>query len=78
MYICYISIASVLLDHVLQAAEKNPKVKEIYLHVQVNNEGARRFYREKGFTEGEIIPNYYKKVEPADCYVLRKSIDRLY
>ena len=69
--------ASQLINHVLkEAAEgKNKGIKEVYLHVQITNDAARKFYKETfGFEEGEVIPNYYKHIEPADAYVLRKTI----
>lgn len=45
----------------------------IVRHVQVNNEGAIRFYEKFGFEIVEEKKNYYKRIEPADAYVLQKS-----
>lgn len=74
---CECNVASQLLNHVLELAKKNPKVKEIYLHVQTSNTAARMFYKENfEFEEGEVISNYYKHVEPADAYILRKRFER--
>jgi hypothetical protein len=44
---------------------------EVYLHVQTSNADALSFYRKKfGFETRGIIRNYYKRIEPPDCYVL--------
>lgn len=41
--------------------------------MQVNNEGAIKFYEKFGFEIVEEKKNYYKRIEPADAYVLQKS-----
>ena len=60
----------------MKVAKENPAVKEVYLHVQTNNDAARKFYTDFKFEEAEVIPNYYKRIEPADCYLLRYTINR--
>eukprot|EP00928_Gymnodinium_smaydae_P073209 TRINITY_DN56447_c0_g1_i1.p2 TRINITY_DN56447_c0_g1~~TRINITY_DN56447_c0_g1_i1.p2 ORF type:complete len:197 (+),score=63.04 TRINITY_DN56447_c0_g1_i1:206-796(+) len=50
-------------------------VREMYLHVQTSNEGALAFYKSFGFQVTEKIENYYKKIEPPDCFVLRKPMN---
>ena len=42
-------------------------------HVQVNNEGAIKFYEKFGFSIVERKQNYYKRIEPADAFVLQKT-----
>ena len=42
-------------------------------HVQVNNEDAIKFYEKFGFEIVEQNQNYYKRIEPADAYVLQKT-----
>ena len=50
-------------------------VDEIVLHVQISNEDAIRFYVEGfGFEKGEVVMNYYKKIDPPHCYILRKKM----
>ena len=49
-------------------------VDEIMLHVQPSNEDAIRFYQQFGFERGELVEGYYKRIEPPDCYVLRKKL----
>lgn len=41
--------------------------------MQINNDGAIRFYEKFGFEIVEEKKNYYKRIEPADAYVLQKS-----
>ena len=44
-----------------------------FSHVQVNNDSAIKFYEKFGFEIAEEKKNYYKRIEPADAYVLQKS-----
>lgn len=44
-----------------------------FRHVQVNNDGAIKFYEKFGFKIVEEKKNYYKRIEPADAYVLQKT-----
>ena len=44
-----------------------------FRHVQVNNEGAIKFYEKFGFEIVERKQNYYKRIEPADAFVLQKT-----
>lgn len=43
-------------------------------HVQVNNESAIEFYKKFGFEVVDLKKNYYKRIEPADAYVLQKNL----
>ena len=67
-------IGKQLLDHIIDTALKNPAIIEAYLHVQTSNEDAKNFYMSHGFEQTETIHNYYKRIEPPDCYVLKKSL----
>ncbi|CAG7854087.1 SubName: Full=Uncharacterized protein {ECO:0000313/EMBL:CCA70028.1} [Serendipita indica DSM 11827] len=61
------------LKHVLNAASTStakPYIKAIYLHVQINNEAAKRFYERNGFKEVGVVENYYKKIEPRAAWVM--------
>lgn len=49
-------------------------VTHIYLHVQTSNSVAIQFYRKFGFEITETIRNYYKRIEPPDCYILLKKL----
>jgi N-alpha-acetyltransferase 50 len=56
------------------ASKHNPKIEKVYLHVQVSNEGAKRFYEKHGFVEVSVHKDYYKKITPADAWVLEKRV----
>lgn len=45
-------------------------VAEVYLHVQTSNADALSFYKKFAFENRGIIRNYYKRIEPPDCYML--------
>ncbi|EJD52576.1 acyl-CoA N-acyltransferase [Auricularia subglabra TFB-10046 SS5] len=64
------------LTQVLEAADAatKPRIKAIYLHVQVSNEHARGFYEHHGFRVAERVENYYKKIEPRDAWVLERAV----
>jgi len=70
------SIGKKLLMRTLEALESRPDITEIYLHVQVSNDTAIQFYHSCGFETKEMIPNYYKRIEPPDCYLLSKCLVR--
>mmetsp|Transcript_14471 Transcript_14471/g.31389 ORF Transcript_14471/g.31389 Transcript_14471/m.31389 type:complete len:168 (-) Transcript_14471:1236-1739(-) len=74
-------IGSKLVTSVLDyfEAQKDEKlfstVDEIMLHVQTSNVDAMKFYGEKfGFEKGELVENYYKRIDPPHCYILRKKL----
>lgn len=65
-------IGSQLLRSVLDHAEERD-VREITLHVHVSNQDAILFYTERfGFERGELLKNYYRRLNPPHCYLLSK------
>ena len=52
----------------------NNDLGEIYLHVQTSNADAIHFYSKFGFVTREMIRNYYKRIEPPDCYILSRAL----
>jgi len=68
-----LGIGTVMLEHVLSFCEKEGHIDNVFLHVQVNNDGAISFYEKFGFKIVEEKKNYYKRIEPPDAYVLQKS-----
>merc|ERR1712179_224106 len=68
-----LGIGTVMLEHVLSICKADGNYDNVFLHVQVNNEGAIKFYEKHGFEIVEEKKNYYKRIEPADAYVLQKT-----
>lgn len=68
-----LNIGTVMLQHVLKICDEDGNFDNVFLHVQVSNEGAIKFYEKFGFEIVEEKKNYYKRIEPADAYVLQKS-----
>ncbi|KAI0785620.1 acyl-CoA N-acyltransferase [Abortiporus biennis] len=56
------------------AARLKPKITSIYLHVQVSNTDAKKFYEKHGFKEVSVQENYYKKLIPHDAWILERAI----
>ncbi|CAA7261679.1 unnamed protein product [Cyclocybe aegerita] len=67
-------LGSQSLELVMAAAAEHtkPKIDKIYLHVQVSNQDAKRFYERHDFKEVTIHKDYYKKITPHDAWVLEK------
>ncbi|KAH9931107.1 acyl-CoA N-acyltransferase [Epithele typhae] len=57
------------------AAYTPRKITSIYLHVQVSNDDAKRFYERHGFKEVGLYTNYYKKITPHDAWILQREIE---
>lgn len=71
-----LGIGSAMLKHVLDICERDGNIESVYLHVQVNNEIAIEFYKKFGFEIVERKEQYYKRIEPADAFVLSKKIKK--
>mmetsp|Transcript_20525 Transcript_20525/g.19766 ORF Transcript_20525/g.19766 Transcript_20525/m.19766 type:complete len:181 (-) Transcript_20525:77-619(-) len=68
-----------VLDYYEEHKDENnhemSNVDEIMLHVQTSNEDAMKFYIDKfDFEKGDIVKNYYRRIDPPDCYVLLKRL----
>lgn len=71
-------VGSESLSHLLVAITKRQaaqKIHHIYLHVQISNDSAKRFYEKNGFREVGIQEGYYKKIVPHDAWILEKSFE---
>jgi ribosomal protein S18 acetylase RimI-like enzyme len=51
-----------------------PEVTEAYLHVQTSNDEAIQFYKRFGFEIGEVIQNYYTRIDPPHAVILKKNL----
>jgi ribosomal protein S18 acetylase RimI-like enzyme len=73
-------IGSQLLQSVLDYCElEKERISEIALHVQISNDDAIRFYTGKfGFVQGEMVENYYRRIDPPHCYLLYKNLETTY
>mmetsp|Transcript_18080 Transcript_18080/g.50229 ORF Transcript_18080/g.50229 Transcript_18080/m.50229 type:complete len:179 (+) Transcript_18080:342-878(+) len=78
------TIGTQLIQSILDYFEENKdkaespdlkEVTEISLHVQISNDNAIKFYTEKfGFEKGEMVENYYRRIDPPHCYKLYKKL----
>ncbi|GAA6041146.1 hypothetical protein JCM8097_004138 [Rhodosporidiobolus ruineniae] len=50
-----------------------PRISSVYLHVQVGNDEARKFWEKWGFEVKETVPGYYRKIEPRDAWLLERK-----
>jgi len=73
-------VGSKLVQSVLDHYEKKKDaelsdVDEISLHVQISNTDAIDFYTQKfGFIRGEMVENYYRRIDPPHCFVLSRKL----
>ncbi|GAA5887969.1 hypothetical protein JCM6882_000820 [Rhodosporidiobolus microsporus] len=51
-----------------------PVIESIYLHVQVGNDDARRFWEKWGFEVKDTVKDYYRKLEPRDAWLLERKV----
>lgn len=66
-----------VLDHVAEHNQQSPQqtVEQVALHVQISNQDAIRFYTTRfGFVQGEMVENYYRRIDPPHCYLLYKNL----
>ncbi|XP_036355965.1 N-alpha-acetyltransferase 50-like [Octopus sinensis] len=71
-----LGMGTVMLNHVLKICEEDGNFDNVFLHVQLNNVGAIKFYEKFGLEIVEEKKNYYKRIEPADAYVLQKTFTK--
>lgn len=68
-------VGSQLMDAIIHYCHSNSSVSELYLHVHISNQDAIDFYTQKfDFTQGELVKNYYRRIDPPHCYRLFKII----
>jgi ribosomal protein S18 acetylase RimI-like enzyme len=59
-------VGSSLVNNLISSASKDASIEELQCHVQSSNEEAIKFYERFGFTQGEKIECYYKKLPVED------------
>lgn len=59
-------------SQVLHACALEPNLQQLYLHVQTSNHDSLEFYKRFGFTTGEVVKDYYKRIEPPDAVLLHR------
>ncbi|EJT97257.1 acyl-CoA N-acyltransferase [Dacryopinax primogenitus] len=71
-----LTIGHQMLSLVLHAAakHKSPKISSVYVHVQVSNEEARKFYEREGFTVISEVKDYYRKITPKEAWLMEREI----
>lgn len=45
----------------------------MYLHVQVGNDEAVKFYQGFGFEKGPVVENYYQRLDENNAYLISKK-----
>ncbi|KAJ2663063.1 hypothetical protein IWW48_001582 [Coemansia sp. RSA 1200] len=65
-----LGIGQMLLANAVSAAEQDPLIRRIVLHVKIDNDDALRFYHKHGFTTMRLVERYYKNIEPPHAYLL--------
>ena len=74
------NIGTQLIQSIFDYFEQNKdgelaNVNEMCLHVQINNDDAMNFYTTRfGFEKGEMVENYYRRIDPPHCYRLYKKL----
>eukprot|EP00397_Hematodinium_sp_SG-2012_P020395 GEMP01021010.1.p1 GENE.GEMP01021010.1~~GEMP01021010.1.p1 ORF type:complete len:192 (+),score=20.48 GEMP01021010.1:205-780(+) len=66
-----------LLDFVyttIQDQAFRDEIFDVYLHVHTANIAALEFYKSCGFEQKEEIKDYYKNLDPPDCFMLSKEL----
>lgn len=69
-----LGIGSTMVRHVMDIVEKDGNFDSVFLHVQISNDSAIKFYKNFGFDIVDTRKEYYKKIEPTDAYVLERKI----
>uniref|UniRef100_A0A1A9VU34 N-terminal methionine N(alpha)-acetyltransferase NatE n=1 Tax=Glossina austeni TaxID=7395 RepID=A0A1A9VU34_GLOAU len=69
-----LGIGTIMFLHVLNYVENDGNFDSIFLHVQINNDGALEFYKKFGFEIVETHKHYYKCIESTDAFVLEKTL----
>ncbi|GAA6060099.1 hypothetical protein JCM10212_003507 [Sporobolomyces blumeae] len=50
------------------------RIEKCYCHVQVGNDESRKFFEKWGFSVVATVPDYYRKIEPRDAWLMERAI----
>ncbi|RLN14504.1 hypothetical protein BBJ28_00025979 [Nothophytophthora sp. Chile5] len=70
----YCKLGSQLLESVIDQATRDG-VAYVYLNVHTSNAAARRFYIAHGFEVTKLVRNYYSRLDPPHCFILRRQLN---
>lgn len=56
------AVGSRLLTQCIELARETGDIKDVFLHVQTDNEGAIRFYKRHGFESRGTVHDYYRRL----------------
>eukprot|EP00457_Paulinella_chromatophora_P010774 gb/GEZN01010890.1/.p1 GENE.gb/GEZN01010890.1/~~gb/GEZN01010890.1/.p1 ORF type:complete len:227 (-),score=33.57 gb/GEZN01010890.1/:522-1139(-) len=70
-----LGIGTKMLEKILAYVDKHKQIKQVFLHVQPTNQEAIKLYEKYHFKVSEHIQNYYKRIEPKDCYIMSCSFN---
>ena len=62
-----------MLQQTLEACAKDANCEEVYLHVQVGNDAALDFYKGFGFEVGDVVKDYYTRLDVNDAHMVSKK-----
>lgn len=68
------AVGTRLLQHALNEGSADSFIVDAYLHVQTNNDDAIAFYKRFGFVTDQVVPNYYKRLDPPDAVILKLDL----
>ena len=68
-----LGIGARLLQQTLDACAKAADCEEVYLHVQVGNDAALDFYKGFGFEVGDVVKDYYTRLDVNDARKVSKK-----
>eukprot|EP01116_Phalansterium_solitarium_P021596 TRINITY_DN6784_c0_g1_i1.p2 TRINITY_DN6784_c0_g1~~TRINITY_DN6784_c0_g1_i1.p2 ORF type:complete len:167 (+),score=5.81 TRINITY_DN6784_c0_g1_i1:205-705(+) len=63
-----------LMQQAMDFCSDHDSIDEVLIYVQVNNDDAIRFYERFGLRIVDTVKNYYPRINPPDCYVMKKFL----
>ncbi|GAA5925663.1 peptide alpha-N-acetyltransferase subunit NAT5 [Sporobolomyces koalae] len=57
-----------------EAKRSRRRIEKLSCHVQVGNDQGRQFWEKFGFKVVETVPDYYRKIEPRDAWLMERPV----